>query len=110
MAGQTNAFDQQLPNILELWSRNLRNGNSNIRAFKDIAQHTGHPAAGQISRVVDDVASGVPLEAALQNLLKRVPSDHLAQVLDVVDQHRQRGGDLPEMLDKVRRQLEKVEK
>ncbi|GEM_PF-1894757 len=106
MSGQTSAFEQQLPSILDMWTNNLRNGNSNIRAFKDIAQRTGQPAAAHITRVVDDVAAGIPLNTALQNMLQRVPSEKLELVVKTLESHRQNGGNLPDMLDKVRLSLE----
>lgn len=94
-----NAFNNQLGDLLNLWVNALRSGYSVLQAMEAIAKELPPPASVEFNRVVQEVRLGLPLEAALQNLLRRVDSDDLDLVVTAVNVQREVGGNLAEILE-----------
>ncbi|MCC7449415.1 MAG: type II secretion system F family protein [Anaerolineae bacterium] len=93
------AFEQQLPDILGLWVNSLRSGYSVMQALEAISREAPNPAAAEIKRVVTEVQLGIPMEEALANLLRRMPSDDLDLIITAVNIQREVGGNLAEILE-----------
>jgi tight adherence protein B len=93
------AFNNQLADILNLWVNALRSGYSVLQAIEAIGREAPPPASEEFSRVVQEVQLGIPMETALNNMLKRVESEDLDMVFTAVAIQREVGGNLAEILD-----------
>jgi tight adherence protein B len=93
------AFEQQLPDILGLWVNSLRSGYSVMQALEAISREAPAPSSAEIKRVVTEVQLGIPMEEALANLLRRMPSDDLDLIITAVNIQREVGGNLAEILE-----------
>ncbi len=96
---RVNAFNNQLSDTLNLWVNALRSGYSVLQAMETIARELPPPVSVEFNRVVQEVRLGLPLEVALQNLLRRVDSDDLDLVVTAVNVQREVGGNLAEILE-----------
>ncbi|MCA9937716.1 MAG: type II secretion system F family protein [Anaerolineales bacterium] len=93
------AFDKQLSDTLNLWVNSLRSGYSVLLAMETIATELPPPVSREFERVVQEVRLGLSLPQALNNMLRRVPSDDLDLVVTAVNIQREVGGNLAEILD-----------
>jgi tight adherence protein B len=59
------------------------------------------PIADEFRRVVQEMQLGVPMERALDNLLRRIPSDDLDLTVAAMNVQREVGGNLAEILDTI---------
>jgi tight adherence protein B len=94
-------FDSQLPDMLNLMVNGLRAGYSNLQAMEAISREMPNPIADEFRRVVQEISLGVPTEKALDNLLRRIPSDDLDLVITAMNVQREVGGNLAEILDTI---------
>jgi tight adherence protein B len=94
-----NAFEQQLPDNLQMWVNGLRSGYSVLQAIEAIAKEAAEPTATEFRRVVKEVQLGIPLDEALDHLLERMPGDDLDLVITAVNIQREVGGNLAEILE-----------
>lgn len=92
-------FDKQLSDTLNLWVNSLRSGYSVLLAMEAIATELPPPVSKEFERVVQEVRLGLSLSQALNNMLRRVPSDDLDLVVTAVNIQRDVGGNLAEILD-----------
>lgn len=93
------AFDKQLSDTLNLWVNSLRSGYSVLLAMEAIATELPPPVSKEFERVVQEVRLGLNLSQALNNMLRRVPSEDLDLVVTAVNIQREVGGNLAEILD-----------
>jgi len=93
------AFNNQLSDTLNLWVNALRSGYSVLQAMEAIARELPPPVSIEFARVVQEVRLGLPLEVALQNLLRRIDSDDMDLVVTAVNVQREEGGNLAEILE-----------
>lgn len=94
-------FDNQLSDMLNLMVNGLRAGYSNLQAMEAISREMPNPIADEFRRVVQEITLGVPTEKALDNLLRRIPSDDLDLVITAMNVQREVGGNLAEILDTI---------
>jgi tight adherence protein B len=94
-------FDSQLPDMLNLMVNGLRAGYSNLQAMEAVSREMPNPIADEFRRVVQEISLGVPTEKALDNLLRRIPSDDLDLVITAMNVQREVGGNLAEILDTI---------
>ena len=94
-------FDGQLPDMLNLMVNGLRAGYSNLQAMEAVSREMPNPIADEFRRVVQEISLGVPTEKALENLLRRIPSDDLDLVITAMNVQREVGGNLAEILDTI---------
>jgi tight adherence protein B len=59
------------------------------------------PISDEFRRVVQEMQIGIPMEKALDNLLRRIPSDDLDFVVTAINVQREVGGNLSEILDTI---------
>jgi tight adherence protein B len=57
------------------------------------------PICDEFRRVVQEIQLGLPMEKALTNLLRRIPSEDLDFVVTAVNVQREVGGNLAEIMD-----------
>jgi len=94
-------FNDQLGDMLNLMVNGLRAGYSTMQAMEAISRELPAPICDEFRRVVQEMQLGVPMEAALDNLLRRIPSDDLDFVVTAINVQREVGGNLSEILDSI---------
>jgi tight adherence protein B len=95
------AFEDQLVTTLNLWVNAIRSGYSVLQAMEAIATELQAPVSIEFERVVQEVRLGLTVPQALENMLRRVPSDDLDLVVTAVKIQREVGGNLAEILDTI---------
>ena len=93
------AFDEQLELALRLISSGLRVGLSLRQALVLVTEELGDPAQTEFSRVIARSNIGVPMDVALDDLVRRVPSEELAMMVDAIQVQSKTGGNLGKILD-----------
>ena len=94
-------FGKQIPDALGLIARALRSGHSLNAGLHMVAEEMAAPISVEFMRAYEEQNLGVPIEAALKNMLKRMPNLDLKFFVTAVSIQRQTGGDLAEIIDKI---------
>ncbi len=92
-------FNDQLPDMLNLTVNGLRAGYSTMQAMESVSKELPPPISDEYRRVVREMQLGIPMEDALDNLLRRIPSDDLDLIITAMNIQREVGGNLAEILD-----------
>lgn len=92
-------FSEQLPDMLNLMVNGLRAGYSTMQAMEAVSKEMPTPISTEFRRVVQEMQLGIPMEDALENLIRRIPSDDLDLTIAAVNVQREVGGNLAEILD-----------
>jgi tight adherence protein B len=95
------AFNAQLSDTINLMVNSIRAGYSALQAMEAVAEEMGPPTSEEFRRVVREVQLGLSIEQALNNLLRRVPSDDLDLMITAMNIQREVGGNLAEVLDNI---------
>ncbi len=94
-------FDNQLGDMLNLMVNGLRAGYSTMQAMEAISRELPPPICDEFRRVVQEMQLGLPMEEALQHLLRRISSEDLDLVVTAINVQREVGGNLAEILDTI---------
>ena len=94
----TAAFDRQAGDMVWSLMTGLFAGYSLPQVIKAISIQAPEPTASAFKRLHADLDAGLTLEQGLANLVKVVPSKHLAQVVAVIEEQRKTGGNLAWLL------------
>jgi tight adherence protein B len=94
-------FNDQLADMLNLMVNGLRAGYSTMQAMEAVSRELPPPISDEFRRVVQEMQLGLPMEKALDNVLRRIPSDDLDLVVAAVNVQREVGGNLAEILDTI---------
>jgi len=94
-------FNDQLSDMLNLMVNGLRAGYSQMQAMESISKELPSPISDEFRRVVQEIQIGITMDAALENLLRRIPSDDLDFVVTAINVQREVGGNLAEILDNI---------
>ena len=94
-------FSDQLPDMLNLMVNGLRAGFSTMQAMEAVSKELPAPICDEFRRVVQEMQLGIPMEKALDNLLRRIPSEDLDLVVTAVNVQREVGGNLAEILETI---------
>lgn len=94
-------FNGQLPDMLNLMVNGLRAGFSTMQALESVSKELPPPINTEFRRVVQEMQLGIPMEAALDNLLTRIPSEDLDLVITAINVQREVGGNLAEVLETI---------
>jgi tight adherence protein B len=92
-------FNEQLSDMLNLTVNGLRAGYSTMQAMEAVSKELPAPISDEFRRVVQEMQLGIPMETALDNLYRRIPSDDLDFVITAINVQREVGGNLSEILD-----------
>jgi tight adherence protein B len=92
-------FNDQLPDMLNLVVNGLRAGYSTMQAMEAVSKELPSPICDEFKRVVQEMQLGIPMEKALDNLLRRIPSEDLDFVVTAINVQREVGGNLAEIMD-----------
>ncbi|HMO57499.1 MAG TPA: type II secretion system F family protein [Roseiflexaceae bacterium] len=94
-------FNAQLGDTISMMANSLRSGYSLLQSMELVSREAPQPTAAEYRRVVQEVGLGLSTEAALDNLLKRVPSDDLDLLITAVNIQMESGGNLAQILDTI---------
>jgi len=91
-------FDDQLSDMLNLMVNGLRAGYSTMQAMEAVSKELPSPICDEFRRVVQEMQLGLPMERALDNLIRRIESKDLDLVVTALNVQREVGGNLAEIL------------
>lgn len=72
-----------------------------MQAMESVSRELPAPISDEFRRVVQEMQIGITMEAALDNLLRRIPSEDLDFVITSINVQREVGGNLSEILDTI---------
>jgi len=91
-------FIEQLADMAQMMGNSMRAGFSIMQSMELVATEGPQPAGYELDRVVTEVKLGLPLDAAMDHLIKRQPSEDLELMVVAINVQRQIGGNLSEIL------------
>ncbi len=94
-----NQFNEQLVDTLNLIINGLRAGFSLPQALDAVAKEMPPPVSEEFRRLVQELQIGIPRDKALDNLVKRMPSQDLDLVVTAMKIQQEVGGPLTEILE-----------
>jgi len=100
---KTARIEEQMPDVMDLLARSLRAGHTLSSAFELAGQETPHPLGTELSMVFEEQRLGISLNAALQDMVKRVDSHDLRYFVTGVLIQSETGGSLAELMEKLGR-------
>lgn len=100
-ARRNRKFADQLSDTLLLMAGSLRSGFGVGQAIDQVAQEMDDPIATEFGRAILETRLGRDVEDALSSIAVRVQNEDFEWVVDAMRIHRQVGGDLAQILDKV---------
>jgi tight adherence protein B len=92
-------FEENLPDAIDLFNRAMKAGHNIHAGLETIASETFDPVRMEFRKVIEELALGSPLEAALHNLGKRVPLVDLKFFITGLILQRQTGANMVQVLD-----------
>jgi len=95
------AFNKQLPDTITLLANGLRAGSSFLQAVELVVRESRPPMSTEFSRVIREVNLGLPFEAAMENMVRRVRSEDLELMATAINIQHTVGGNLAEILDSI---------
>jgi tight adherence protein B len=101
IARKRRAFQEQLPDNLDVLTSSLRAGHSLVGALTVVAADAPEPSKSEFQRVLAEEQLGVLLEDAFQIAVDRMQSDDLDQVALIARLQREMGANAAEVLDRV---------
>lgn len=101
IGGRLKKFDNQLGDMLNLMVNGLRAGFSTLQAMEAVSRELPAPISVEFHRVVQEIQLGIPMEEALDHILRRITSDDLDMVITAINVQREVGGNLAEILDTI---------
>jgi tight adherence protein B len=93
------AFEEKLPEALDLLARAIRAGHPIASGIKMVADEAPQPVAGEFQQTFEEQRFGLPFEDSMLNLAGRVPVVDLRMLVTAVLIQREVGGNLAEVLD-----------
>jgi tight adherence protein B len=94
------AFNQGLPDAIDLMARALRAGHSLSSAIEVLSEQSGAGVATEFNVVFRQQNFGLPLRDALLQMAERVPSKDLRFLVTAMLVQKETGGNLTEILDR----------
>lgn len=94
-------FEELFPESLEFVARSMRAGHAFSVSLEMLHREFAEPLSGEFRRTFEEHNLGLPLDAALQKLAKRVPSLDVHFFVSAVLLQKRTGGNLAEILDKL---------
>ena len=99
IAQRLRKFHDQLPDTLQLISGSLKAGYSFNQALSMIVEETTPPTSDEFRRVLSEIRMGLQETEALENMAKRIESEHFEWVVMSVNIQREVGGNLAEVME-----------
>jgi tight adherence protein B len=101
IARQRRLFAEQLPDTLLMIASAMRAGHSFGAALAVVVTDAAEPTHTELQRVIADEQLGVPLDDALDVVVRRMESEDFQQVALVATLQRETGGNTAEVLERV---------
>lgn len=95
------AFEEKLPEALELMVRALRAGYGLMAAIEMAGREMPEPIGGELKKCFEEQNFGLDFRQAMLNLAARVPIHDLQLIITAVLIQKESGGNLAEILEKV---------
>ena len=95
------AFEQHLPDSIDLMGRAIRAGHPLSSGFKMVADEGAEPVAGEVRRVFEEQRFGMAFDDSLLAMADRVPLVDTRILVTAILIQREVGGNLAEVLDKI---------
>lgn len=95
------AFNNQLGDALNLLANGLHSGYSLLQAMDAVAREMPPPMSEEFQRVVREVGLGISIERAMNNMLRRIPSDDLDLMITAINVQHEVGGNLAQILETI---------
>jgi tight adherence protein B len=92
-------FEDNLPDAIDLFNRSMKAGHNIHAGLETIGSESVEPVRGEFKKVVEELALGSPIEAALHNLGKRVPLIDLKFFVTGLILQRQTGANMVQVLE-----------
>lgn len=92
-------FNEQLGDAINLMANGLRSGYSILQAMDSVGSEMPDPISEEFRRVVREVQLGVSNERAMNNMVRRIPSDDLDLMVTAINIQHEVGGNLAEILE-----------
>jgi tight adherence protein B len=99
-ARRLKAFNDALPDSIDLMARALRAGHSVASAIEVVAEQGNEPVASEFALVYQQQNFGLPFRDALMTMAHRVQSKDLQFVVTAMLVQKETGGNLAEILDR----------
>lgn len=96
-----NAFNEQLGDAINLMVNGIRAGYSVLQAMESVSQEMAPPIAEEFGRIVREMQFGIPMDEAMDHMLRRAPSDDLDMFITAINVQREVGGNLAEVLESI---------
>lgn len=100
-ARRLRAFEEQLPEAIDLLSRAIRAGHAVPTGLRTVAEESQDPVATEFRRVFEEQKYGLPFEESMLALTRRVDLIDLRVMVVAILVQREVGGNLTEILDKI---------
>ncbi len=94
-------FVLQLAEFLVLITNSLRSGQTFLQGVDIASKESPNPIGMEFRLLLKETNLGVPVEAAFNNMLQRVPSEDLKIVMSAFSIQRNVGGNLADIMDQV---------
>ena len=95
------AFNDQLSDTITLLANSLRSGYSFLQSMEMVARESPPPMGAEFRRVIREVGLGLSTQDALNNLVRRMPSEDLDLMITAVNIQQEVGGNLAVILDTI---------
>jgi len=95
------ALEGQLADAFSLISNSLRSGYSFLQAMDLVSKEMPAPISREFEQVLRETRVNIPVETALENLVRRARSKDLDLAVTAILTQRQIGGNLSEVLDHI---------
>ena len=95
------AFDEQLPDNLQVIASAMRAGHTFVGAIGVVLEDTPEPSRREFRRIMTDEQVGVPLQEALARVARRMDSVDFGRVALVTTLQRETGGNTAEVMDRL---------
>ncbi len=94
-------FTEQFPDALDMIARSLRAGHSLSSAVEMIGKEMGEPVSGLFRTAYEEQTLGLSIRDALSRMIQRIESSDLRLFIAAINIHREVGGNLAEMLERL---------
>jgi tight adherence protein B len=94
-------FNGQLGDTISLMANSLRSGYSLLQSMELVSREAPDPIGAEFKRVVREVGLGLSAQDALNNLMRRLPSDDLDLLITAINIQYEVGGNLAQILDTI---------
>jgi len=95
------SFDSKLPEALDIITRALRAGHPFNYSLQLVADELEGAIAEEFAVTFAELNFGVPTKVALENMVRRMPSQPLKSLVTAIVLQRETGGNLAELLGKI---------